>query len=267
MKGIQMAVEFSRSFALEDIAIRSGPHADGRTVVAYASVFNVPTNVDDHDGQYSEVIDPRAFAKAINDARPAGNRSTWKVGVFFNHAKTIYGTPSELHSVPIGVCVDMRADTRGLLTTTRYLPGAENVLDAIKEGAITAYSFSGQFMRSDPLRSGKFRRDSRGGLPVVRRLESSLREYGPTPFPYYESAEIVGVRAEEVDSKQHRREELRREYAALEAKRIIAEGPAREREYSKLRALEIIAQGDVFERRVAALRSAAVEDRRSRWAR
>lgn len=218
MKGIQVNA-FSRSFALEDIAIRSGPHEDGRTVHAYASVFNVPTNVDDQDGQYSEIIDAKAFNKAINDARPNGSRSTWKVGVFFNHAKTIYGTPSELHSIPIGTCIDMRADSRGLLTVTRYLPGAENILDAIREGAITAYSFSGRFMRSNPSRAGKFRRDSKGGLPVVRRLESTLREFGPTPFPYYESAEIVGVRAEQPVDEVRRKHN---KYAAMRARLIVA---------------------------------------------
>jgi hypothetical protein len=91
----------------------------------------------------------------------------------------------------------MEADSRGLLTVTRYLPAADNILDAIREGAITSYSFQGAFLRSTPSSSGRFRKDAKGNLPTVRRLESSLREYGPTPAPAYADAEIVNVRAEQ----------------------------------------------------------------------
>ena len=50
-------MEFTRSFALEDISVRSG--GDGRTVEAYATVFNIPADVRDADGEYIEVIDWR----------------------------------------------------------------------------------------------------------------------------------------------------------------------------------------------------------------
>jgi phage head maturation protease len=189
-------MDFSRSFSLEDISIRSGPGTDGREVTAYASVFDVPVPIRDQDGEYTELIDRSAFNKAIKDAAPSGSRKSWRCGVFYNHARTLYGTPSETHSVPIGVCQHMEADSRGLLTVTRYLPAADNILDAIREGAIQSYSFQGAFLRSSPTASGRFRKDAKGNLPTVRRLESSLREYGPTPTPAYADAEIVGVRAE-----------------------------------------------------------------------
>lgn len=190
-------MDFSRSYSLEDISIRSGPHEDGRTVTAYASVFDVPVPIRDQDGQYVEVIDRSAFSKAVKDAAPAGGRKSWRVGVFYNHGRTLYGTPSERHSEPIGVCLGMEIDPRGLLTTTRYLPGSENILDAIREGAITSYSFQGAFRTSNPKPPrGGFRPDTQGNLPTVRRMESTLREYGPTPTPAYADAEIVGVRAE-----------------------------------------------------------------------
>jgi hypothetical protein len=48
-------------------------------------------------------------------------------------------------------------------------------------------------IQSNP-RRGPYR--ARGGeLPTVTRNEIALREYGPTPFPAYEDAAIVGVRA------------------------------------------------------------------------
>jgi hypothetical protein len=49
--------EFVRAWALDDIRIRSG--GDGRTVEAYAAVFDTPTEVHDQDGHYNEVIDIR----------------------------------------------------------------------------------------------------------------------------------------------------------------------------------------------------------------
>ncbi len=256
--------EYSRSFGLEDISIRSG--GDGRTVEAYASIFDIPTRISDRDGEYEEIIDRKAFNAAIASARPTGGRENWRCGVLFNHGMTVHGTPSETHSVPIGTCIDMRADARGLLTVTRYHKSAEAILESIREGSINAYSFSGSFRRSSPSPTGKFRRNmTTGRLPTVRRLESSLREYGPTPFPAYPDAVIVGVRTEQLDPEELRRKELRREYARLEAARIVAEGPMRERQYAAARARQIVADGPVLERRVAALRSVGIEDRRSRW--
>lgn len=188
---------YSRTFSLEDIQIRSGANEDGRTVEAYAAVFDVPVPIHDQDGQYEEVIDRSAFNKAINDARPTGNRKSWRCGVFYNHGKTLYGSASERHSEPIGTCLDMRADSRGLLTVTKYHKSADSILESIKEGAINSYSFSGQFMRSDPTGQSRHRPDAQGRLRTVRRLESSLREYGPTPFPAYQEAEIMAVRSKE----------------------------------------------------------------------
>jgi hypothetical protein len=48
-------------------------------------------------------------------------------------------------------------------------------------------------IQSNP-RRGPFR-PRNGELPTVTRTEIALREYGPTPFPAYEDAAIVGVRA------------------------------------------------------------------------
>jgi HK97 family phage prohead protease len=189
---------FYRSFPLEDISIRAG--GDGRTVEAYAAVFNTPAPVRDQDGEYLEELDPAIFNRAISDAAPQGGRKGWRIGVFYNHGMTIHGTPSERHSMPVGKILNVKADSRGLWTEVRYnrTPLADEVLENIREGSIPGYSFSGNFRRSQPLiPRGGFRRNQRTGeLPHVRRTESSLTELGPTPIPVYEDAAVVGMRSD-----------------------------------------------------------------------
>jgi hypothetical protein len=69
---------FVRSFPLQDISIRAG---DGRTVDAYATVFDTPAPIHDQDGDYIEVIDRRAFDRILPKLAPSGGRSSWRVGV------------------------------------------------------------------------------------------------------------------------------------------------------------------------------------------
>lgn len=192
---------YTRSFPLEDISIRSG--GDGRTVDAYATVFDVPARIRDEDGQYEEVNDRTMYNKAIADAQPAGGRQSWRVGVFYNHGLTIWKTPSDLYSMPVGVPLEIRPEPRGLFTRTRYNRGelCDQILEGINSGSLTTYSVSGAYLRSDPPvpRMG-FRPGRDGKLQTVRRMEATLREYGPTPFPAYPGAEVVGVRAEQIAS-------------------------------------------------------------------
>ena len=181
--------DFTRSFPLEDITIRSG--GDGRTVDAYAAVFGQEVPISDADGKYRERIDPAAFNKTIADH---GTRFT----VLYNHGMTIYGTPSDSGSMPVGTCVEARADTRGLFTSTRYnkTPLGEATLEAITSGALRSQSFRGAFIRSDkPTPRGGFRANTTGEYPLVTRMEIGLKEYGVTPFPAYADAEIIGIRA------------------------------------------------------------------------
>jgi HK97 family phage prohead protease len=188
-------MEYTRSFPLEDITVRSD--GIGRTVDAYAAVFNTPAAIRDADGEYDEVIDPTAFNRAIDHAVRFGG-GVQSIPVMFNHGMTIYHTPSELDSMPIGVAEEIKADKRGLFTRTRYhnTPRADAALENIKAGSIRAYSFQGAFKRSDPVvPHGGFRRGRDGTTKTVRRMESTLKEYGPTPFPAYAGAEVVGVRA------------------------------------------------------------------------
>ena len=70
-----------------------------------------------------------------------------------------------------------------------------DTLEMWRSGAITAQSFTGAIIRSSPeLRRGQKYQPQGGQLPRVRRLELGLKEYGPTPFPAYQGAELVGVR-------------------------------------------------------------------------
>jgi HK97 family phage prohead protease len=209
---------FVRSFPLQDISIRAG--GDGRTVDAYATVFDTPAPIRDQDGDYIEVIDRRAFDRILPKLAPSGGRSSWRVGVFYNHAMNLHGQPSDIDSMPIGVPLEIRADDHGLFTRTRYHKGerADQVLEAIREGSLSGYSFSGRFDRSQPRPpKGGFRPDSRGNLPTVRRTESTLREYGPTPFPAYQDAAITGVRSEQIMAQLDHIAELLRSGAPLDS--------------------------------------------------
>lgn len=181
--------DFVRSFPLIDIAIRSG--GDGRTVEAYAAVFNHPTDIADADGRYREQIAPVAFNAAI------AARSDYPV--YFNHALTMYGTPSDVWSAPVGITAELRTDERGLVSVWRAdkTDRGDDVLEMIRNGTVRGQSFSGRFSESLPKKPrGGYRPDARSGeLPLVTRMNVVLRELGPTPNPAYSTAAIIGVRA------------------------------------------------------------------------
>jgi hypothetical protein len=95
--------EFPRVRVLEDVTIRAD--GDGRTVEAYAAAFDTPAEIRDQDGHYNEELAPFVVHKTIAD------RGT-NFGVFYNHAKTLYGTPDGNLSVPIGVPLEVADDER-----------------------------------------------------------------------------------------------------------------------------------------------------------
>jgi phage head maturation protease len=105
--------------------------------------------------------------------------------------------------MPLGRAESITADSKGLLTVTRYnkTSQAEEVLEAIKSGSLTSQSFTGPIRQSTPSlsrsqrRMGGYRPNSDGSLQLVRRMELGLIEYGPTPLPAYQGAAIVGVRS------------------------------------------------------------------------
>ena len=188
---------YSRNFALSGIEIlrAADGHGDGRTVEAYATVFDVPTEITDGQGHYLEVIDRTSFNRTLSHGIDT-------VGVFYHHGLTLHGTPSDLGSVPIGSPTDIRPDGTGLRTVTRYnkTPLADAVLEAIRAGDIKGYSFRGRIFKSSPSRVPKVTR--KGGLPTIKRLELGLMEYGPTPTPAYRDAGILAIRSELGEMKE-----------------------------------------------------------------
>lgn len=186
----EQTLAYSRLWALDDIQIlRAGDgHGDGRTVEAYAAVFDTPAEIRDQHGHYNEVIARTAFNRTLAHGID-------RVGVFYNHALTMHGTPAEgANSVPIGSPVDIRADGKGLRTVTRLNRSdlADHVLEAIRNGDIKGYSFRGRIFKSNP---AKVPRARGGELPTVTRTELGLLEYGPTPNPAYQDAGILALRS------------------------------------------------------------------------
>jgi HK97 family phage prohead protease len=187
----------TRIFDVDDIRIRPrSAGGDGRIVDAYAAVFGIPAEVSDDDGHYREQNHPSAFNRSINSRAD-------RIFCTYNHGKTLQGTPSDTYSVPIGAPVPggLRADRKGLFTSTRYNtdPESDRILEAIRSGSLKGMSYTGAFVRSDPELQGMFARyapNADGSLQLVTRLEIYLVEYGPTPIPAYEDAQVVGVRTE-----------------------------------------------------------------------
>lgn len=188
----------TRTYPLMDLHVRTRAEGgDGRTVDAYAAVFNVESEIQDQDGHYLERNDPHAFDKTL------ASRQGRDVFCLYNHGRTLLGTPSDMWSVPLGEVLDVRADSKGLLTSTRYNTddASQRILEAIRSGSVKGMSYTGVFLQSDPApdsRFGEYMPNERGDLTVVTRKEIALIEYGPTPIPAFAEAAIVGVRTREV---------------------------------------------------------------------
>lgn len=183
-----------RTFVFEpdDITIRSD--GTGRTVEAYAAVFNQPTEIVDWEGHYREQIAPVAFNQTVS-------RNRGRFPVLYNHARTLMGTASDIGSVPIGNSTEVVADARGLRTVSRYNanPLADQVLEAIRNGDISGMSWSGRIVAQDiKTPRGGFKQAADGSLSLVTRTEIALKEFGPTPFPAYAGADILGVRSVDI---------------------------------------------------------------------
>lgn len=209
--------QVSRVMPLSDIEVLSrAKGGDGRTIVAYAAVFSEPTSINDQDGSYDEQIAPVAFNRTLAEGRA--------IPVFYNHARTVHGSPSELGSVPIGSPVEPpRPDGRGLLTTTRLNQTqlADQVLASIRNGDPMGMSFTGRFVRSAPARPrGGYAPDRSGARTLVTRTDIGLLEYGPTPTPAYPGAAVVGVRSgTDLCGPETRREYLERLDVRMAARR------------------------------------------------
>jgi phage head maturation protease len=183
--------EIGRVCPVQDMDVISrAKGGDGRTVRAYCAVFNERAEIRDQFGHYYEEIDPAAFSERLAEVIRGGLAA--EVKYRFNHgANWPAGTPSGRWQLTAGTPVDIRADSRGLLTVTRVTD--DDLLQQIIEGGLTGQSFIGEVRRSSPALDRGARYGADGSVPLVRRLAVGLREYGPVLFPAYKGAEIVGV--------------------------------------------------------------------------
>jgi HK97 family phage prohead protease len=178
-----MAEIIERSFEVADFDIKRS--RQGRTVTAYAAVFDQPAEIRDAHGHYQETINRAAFTRTLSHGFK-------RVSVFYNHGYDLSGKPNGLLAVPFATPEDIRPDGRGLLTISRYNDGelADAVLAAWEGGQITGQSFRGTVFQSRKL--GK-----NGRLPSIERTELGLKEYGPTHSPAYDGAGLVAIRSQE----------------------------------------------------------------------
>lgn len=182
---------YDRSFPLEGIEILSrAKGGDGRTVEAYAAVFDVPTEIHDQHGDYIETIHRAAFNRTL------ANNGAKRALVLYNHGMSVVdGRPDSLAQVPLGSPLEVTADAQGLRTVSRYNKSAlaDSVLEAINNGDIRAQSFRGAVYQSDPKRVPRVRPGQK--LPSVMRMELGLTDFGPSPRAAYDVPMFVAVRA------------------------------------------------------------------------
>jgi HK97 family phage prohead protease len=178
-----LATNIQRSFEIDDFEIKRT--AKGRTVTAYAAVFDQEAEIRDQHGHYLETINRSAFNRTLS-------HGIGKVNVFYNHGYDLSGRPNGLLAVPFATPEDIKPDGRGLLTISRYNDGelADAILAAWDGGQIKGQSFRGRVFQSAPPRRG-------AGLPVIERTELGLKEYGPTHSPAYEGAGLVAIRSQD----------------------------------------------------------------------
>lgn len=180
------ARECQRAYRIEDMTVRSD--GSGRVVESYFAVFGVRSEVRDQDGHYWEENARSLFAKTLAE-------QGLNIPVFYNHARTLDGTPAGELSVPIGVPEGIEVQERGVWNAVRYFedPFSDRILQAIKNKGIRGMSYSGRYLRSI-----KSYPQGRSKLPLIMRQEAALREFGPTPIPQFREAEILGTRAQQV---------------------------------------------------------------------
>lgn len=173
-----------RTFAVTDFEIQRTDRT-GRTVTAYAAVFDQEAEIRDAHGHYFESIHRSAFNRAIS-------HGIQRVNVFYNHGYDLSGKPNMLGAVPIATPLDIKPDGTGLLTISRYNDGelADAILAAWDGGQITGQSFRGAVYNSKP-------RGARGGVKSIERTELGLKEYGPTHSPAYAGAGLVAIRSQD----------------------------------------------------------------------
>ena len=160
----------------------------GREIVAYAALFGEPYEVHDQHGHYRELISRSAFDEALASPK------TVPVYVY-NHGYRLDGRADPMLSVPLGKPLEIKPDHKGLLTRAELNRSAlaDAVLEAVKHGDVSSYSFRGAVHESFPSRVPTVQRG--GELPLIERRRLGLSDFGPTPLPVNSGARILAVRA------------------------------------------------------------------------
>jgi HK97 family phage prohead protease len=181
-----MPVLIDRTIKITDFDITRTDRT-GRTVTAYAAVFDQEAEIRDGHGHYVETIHRSAFNRSVSPPRDIA-----RIGVFYNHGYDLSGQPNMLGAVPIATPQEIRPDGKGLLTISRYNDSelSDAVLAAWEGGQITGQSFRGAVHKDR--RVGK-----QGSLDVIERTELGLKEYGPTHAPAYVGAGLVAIRSQD----------------------------------------------------------------------
>jgi HK97 family phage prohead protease len=153
---------------------RAEDDGDGLTLSGYAAVFNTPTRIQDHHGEYDEVIAPGAFKRTIQARKPV---------LMFEHGKHPL-----IGSMPIGAIQELREDDAGLFVKARLFDNwmIEPLRAAISERAIEGMSF--RFS----IPEGKQTWSKRQGDVDLRTVrETKTYELGPVVFPAYPTTSIA----------------------------------------------------------------------------
>lgn len=174
----------TRDYTISDLDIRRTDRA-GRTVTAYAAVFDQDAEIRDTHGHYIERIHRSAFNRTVS-------RGIDRINVFYNHGYDLSGKPNMLGAVPIATPLEIKPDGKGLLTVSRYNDGelADAILAAWEGGQIKGQSFQGTVFNHKT--TGR-----QGNLKVIERTEIGLKEYGPTYSPTYVGAGLVAIRSQD----------------------------------------------------------------------
>jgi HK97 family phage major capsid protein/HK97 family phage prohead protease len=181
---------------------------DGRTLEGYAAVFDTPTEINSHEGRFTERIARGAFAKTITERTPV---------LQFDHGHDV-----RTGSIPIGRFESIREDEQGLFVSARLFPNdvVEPIRQAIEGGAISGMSFrfrvvrdawhdiDGNSVRDEEL--GRLLWDAGERGPLARTIrEVELFEAGPVVFPAYAETS-VGVRSITEEDREALLDEYRR---------------------------------------------------------
>lgn len=159
---------------VRSVSFRAKPADDGLTLEGYAAVFGATTEINSHEGHFSEEIERGAFKRSIGQRTPV---------LQFDH-----GQHPLIGSLPIGTIRSITEDDHGLKVRARLSDNwlIQPVRDAIREGAIDGMSFRFRVLRE--------RWSRRDGMDHRTIQEVELFEAGPVVWPAYPQTS-VGVRS------------------------------------------------------------------------